>query len=145
MTSEQTQHHIGRLSRSRRWLLVLTVVLALIQLGAVYRALRLPDDLVSHVSLVMPLEIVMGIGWAAVFVWAAYHLLRHQAGALRKTTWALVAFGLYSFVRLVIFARADYDRQRLPFLFILIIFVLLILIGYWYYQARFNTSDPSDN
>jgi hypothetical protein len=108
------------------WLLtLLTGSLAVVTLGMAVRAVTLPPELAAQVSLSLPLEFVGGALWSGAFVWATWGLLRRKHGAV-PLAWALMlAFATYSAVRLLIFARADYDRGRLPFLWVTLGLILL--------------------
>jgi hypothetical protein len=81
------------------------------------RALRLTPD----VSLSAPLEFVASLLWAGMFALLA---LRRRA---RPIWLALIAFAVYSAARIVIFARADYDRGRVPVLLIIIGLIMIVL------------------
>lgn len=118
------------LSRRPRRLILITACLTLFQLGAVLRALQVPANLTAQISLPLPLEIVASGFWALVFALLTLNLIRLKAYAQRSTPWAIIGFIAYSAIRLLIFAQADYDRQRLPFLFISSAIILLIPVAY---------------
>lgn len=101
-------------------LILLTVLLALFQAGAVVNALRLPPDLARQISLNPALEVVAGALWTLVAAVIGLRLLQRMPGAGQGAAWLLLAFGVYAVLRLVIFARADYDQGRLPFLLVAI-------------------------
>ncbi|MCA9910704.1 MAG: hypothetical protein KC519_18740 [Anaerolineae bacterium] len=102
--------------RRRVRLFMLALALMLLNVGMVVTALQLPPDLVAQTSLLPVLEIVSGVFWAAVFAYAAVRLWQRRPNADRVLGWALTVWIGYSLVRLTVFARADYDRGRLPFL-----------------------------
>ena len=101
--------------RLRRWLILLTSLLTLFQIGSAMRVLQLPGDLAGQISLSLPLELAASLVWALVFGWLTLTLVQNKEHALGYSGWGLVAFVIYSVARLLIFAQADYDRQRLPF------------------------------
>ncbi|PJF26444.1 MAG: hypothetical protein CUN53_07810 [Phototrophicales bacterium] len=68
-----------------------------------------------------PLEFVASLLWAGGFA-----LLALQRRA-RPIWLALIGFAAYSAARIVIFARADYDRGRVPLLLIIIGLIMIVL------------------
>ena len=123
MTAPDTQGKHPHLTRA---LTLLTALLALFQIVSVIRVLNLPDDLAGQVSLVIPLEVIAGLLWAGIFALTFLALVRKRIHALRYTGWALLGFVLYSIARLLVFSRADYDRGRLPFLWVVAVATLCI-------------------
>jgi FtsH-binding integral membrane protein len=93
----------------------LMFLLALVQVGAAVRVLQLPPDVVDSLNLPASIQFAAGVIWALVFAAGAVSLWRRGQTALKRALWLLVVFMIYSAVRLAIFAQADYDRQRLPF------------------------------
>lgn len=116
--------------RHRRWLIALALLLTLFQAGAVWRALTIPADLAVQVSLPLPLDIIAGTLWAAAFALVAAALLRRHPRAKVFLAWLVIGFMVYSLGRLAVFTRADYDRQRLPFLVVATIVVAMALVAY---------------
>ena len=104
---------------SRRLLLFVFVLLTLHQLGAVVTVLRLPDDVAASLSLPAWAQVVAGSVWTLVFGWTTVLLFRRMMRPMRAL-WLLAVFILYSLLRLLLFAWADYDRQRLSFLFVVV-------------------------
>ena len=100
--------------RRRWWLIALTIALALMQIDAIIRLLNTPDALTEQISLVLPLEIFAGGLWTLIFAVLAVNLLRSRTTRLAQ--WTFIGFATYSTVRLLLFAQADYDQNRLPFL-----------------------------
>ena len=94
----------------------------------VIRMLQLSDELVPQLSLLIPLEIFFGLFWTGVFIFFALRLAQNKPYALRYTLGMVMLFVLYSLIRLVLFAQADYDAGRTPFLLVGTIVVLLILV-----------------
>jgi hypothetical protein len=101
-----------------RLLTVLTALLAVVGAGMVVRALTLPPELAALVSLNLPLEVAAGALWAALFALATWRLLRRRVYAVDQALGLVLAFATYSFIRLLLFSRADYDLGRLPFLLV---------------------------
>lgn len=135
--SKTSKHRPGCSSRLK-WL---TGLLALTQVGAVVQAARVPADLAAQVSLLLPLEFVAAALWALVFALVTVAQFRRRPGALRSTVWALAAFLVYNLVRWLVFARADYDRDRLPFLLVssLVLIILIAFLTRSYTNAKHKT------
>ena len=80
----------------------------LLQLGALQQLTRIPPEIVPHLSLSLPLELALALAWALIFAWLAVNLWR---GAQTCRLWqALALYAVVSALRLLLFARADYDR-----------------------------------
>ncbi|MBN8595009.1 MAG: hypothetical protein J0M33_24870 [Anaerolineae bacterium] len=112
--------------RRSRWLILLTALLALFQMGAVIHALQLPPDLALQLPFSPALNMVAGVIWSLIALFITLRLIQQQPGAGQGAAWLWAAFGVYTVVRLVLFTRADYDLGRLPFL--LVVSALLICI-----------------
>jgi hypothetical protein len=111
----------------------LGLILALVEVGALIAASRMPSDVSAAVGALRTLDLIGGIVWAALFLILAVPVLRRQRSAVRAAVWSLVAFLAYNAVRWYAFVRADYDRQRLPLLIagtlIAAIVPLVLLLG----------------
>lgn len=114
--------------RRRWWLIALTAALALMQAGAVVRTLQRLPELAALVSLNLPLELIAGGGWALLFGGITVNLLRSRAA--QPAILALCGFFIYSVVRLMLFAQADYDQNRLPFLILLSLCLLVFPVAF---------------
>lgn len=102
----------------------LAALLALLQFGAALRGIA--ADPAVPTSLLPGLEFAAGTIWGALFGLASLELVRRRRRAVRVFAWLVIGFSLYSLGRLVVFAQADYDRQRLPFLVaITAVFIIL--------------------
>jgi len=111
---------------SRPWrLIALTAALTLMQIGAMVRAVSMPDNLADRVSLFVPLEFAAASLWALIFAWVTVNLIRTRA--IPPARWVLAGFGIYSTVRLLVFAQADYDQNRLPFLLVVTLLALFVI------------------
>lgn len=105
----------------RWWLITLLIALGLYQAGVALQALRVPPELAAQVHLPLALDFVAGVLWALLFSLGAVNLIQKRPA---YTVRVVSGFIVYSVVRLALFAQADYDRQRLPFL--LVVFILAI-------------------
>lgn len=110
--------------------MVVTAVLAIIQFGAAYRAMTLPSDLARQVSLMPELEFVAALAWGVLLSAATWRVAWYKTRNLRTGVYVLVGFIVYSVARLLVFTRADYDHNRLRFLTVLTILVLIAAVGY---------------
>ena len=120
--------------RRHRWLLVLLGLLTLYHVVDLFRLARLPDEILNITSLPITLRLVTGVTWVGLFGWSMLTIVRGQTDATRRTRYLIVGFVLYTIIRLIVFTRAEYDRQRLPFVlavlaFLMITFVVVRLIG----------------
>jgi hypothetical protein len=78
----------------------------------------------------------------AAFV--TYTLIRHKPRALQYAAWLVIGFVTYSLARLLIFVRADYDQQRLPFLLIAAFIALIIPTAFILRPTRV-AAQPTEN
>jgi len=98
----------------------------LIHLVNLIRMLQLPNDLTNQISLVPSFEIVMSAFWLFTTIWVLILLLGNHENAVNRALWVSFGFIIYSVSRLMIFTRADYDRQRIIFLAIIVVGLLLL-------------------
>ncbi|MFN8564152.1 MAG: hypothetical protein U0703_21615 [Anaerolineae bacterium] len=128
--SNETRQLRNRAVGRERQLMVVTAALAIIQFGAAYRAMTLPSDLARQVSLLPELEFVAALAWAVLLSAATYRVAWYRVRNLRTGVYVLVGFVVYSVARLLVFTRADYDHNRLRFLTVLTILVLIAAVVY---------------
>jgi hypothetical protein len=126
--------------RFRRIGIALCIGIALHQAITAVRAL----DPAPIGSIPPALAFTAGVLWAAAFAFAAGRIIGawhgNRSGAHVSTAWIMIAaFAAYSGVRLFIFARADYDRGRDGFLFILCGLIIIISL---FIAARAAISPP---
>jgi hypothetical protein len=121
-----TRNEYNTLPRRARGLLMVTGLLALFQAGAAFQVLHIPGTLAAQISLSLPLEFTASLLWAFLAGVDCIQLWRRRAGAQKNTVWLLIAFMIYTLLRLILFAQADYDRGRLGFL--TLVFVLIIAL-----------------
>ncbi|MEO8396907.1 MAG: hypothetical protein ABI700_28185 [Chloroflexota bacterium] len=121
---ERRTRAIGR----ERQLMVITAVAAIIEFGAAYRAVNLPADVT--ISLSRPFEAIAALVWALLLTVATWRVAWYRERNLRTSVYVLVGFIVYSLARLLIFTRADYDHNRLRFLTVVTILVLIASVVY---------------
>lgn len=124
---DDTAAHTG--DKKRRGLIALMTLLAIIQAGSVVRLLRLPDGVANNMALSPTIQTIGSFFWALIFTWAAYSLLSGSHREVKRALWLLIGFILYSVLRLLLFAQADYDRQRFPFLIVMSAAGLIIIVS----------------
>ncbi len=93
--------------------------------------LNLADDISQRLTLPLPIEFVMSLIWAGLFSWGIIALIRHKSYAIRYTGWMTVGWLIYRWLRVAIFAQADYDQHRLVFstgLTLLIVLPLVLIL-----------------
>lgn len=119
----------------------LLAALALHQIVSAIRVLQLPETIRAQISLSPTLEIVAGFGWALAFGCCLGAVITRRGKAVQRAALITLAlFTLYSFGRLWIFTRADYDRGRLLFLGLLTIVIILVLSVGMLRTRRINKS-----
>jgi len=106
-------------------LIFITAILGVYQIIFAFRVLQ-QADILSESSLPVAMQVTVATVWAVGFLLATVGLVRHNRLALRYSGWLIVTFILYNLLRVVAFAQADYDRQRLPFLMILTLIILIV-------------------
>ena len=122
---DQTPLPPQRSGCTRYLLPLLTYALALFQMGAAYRAVTTPPQLAAVVALPLIVEFVLSGLWVLLFIYTTFALIRQKSSAVYRAILLMSVFIIYSVARLILCARADYDRQRLPFLLILVILTLI--------------------
>lgn len=108
-------------------------LLVLVAIFALYQIVRVPvvlqqADLFNQQLSVSPIA-QAGIAslWAVIFISCAVGLAIANPIALRYSKWLLIAFILYRTGHYAIFARADYDRQRIVFVGIVIALIIIVM------------------
>jgi hypothetical protein len=137
------------MTQTRRNWLMIAALLALAGAQAVAAAAAFAPAPVDA-ALWPPLEAALGLGWALAALWLARRLWRKTA----TTAQALVLWSVFVWTqaaRLALFARADYDRQRWPFVAALGVALLLwtaVLLAAGRWNTRKETPDddhPPEN
>lgn len=105
---------------------LLALLMLLVQLGALQQLTRIPPELVPQLSLILPLELALTLAWALIFAWLAVNLWRGAQS--RRLSQALTLYVAISIFRLLLFARSDYDRGRLPFLLFALLLAAFVLL-----------------
>lgn len=124
------------------FLILVCLILALFQIITALAVLQLPDAVAPAVSIPGMLQVVLSACWALVFFTVAVRLFYRKRRSVWQAGGWMVLFVLYSLLRLVVFARADYDRERLPFL--IIITVLLLALPVWRLLRLQRDAQPTE-
>jgi hypothetical protein len=124
-----TSNTSGKPGCAHPLLTLLTALLAVVAAGTAVQALTLPAELAAQVSVVLPVEVIAGGLWAGLFTLITWRLLRNTRRAARLAAWTFLGFAAYSVIRLLLFARADYDAGRLPFLLVTL-GIILVAAGF---------------
>lgn len=98
------------------WFIILTCFILLYQIVWLMSVLQLPDDLKTKISLSLPYEIITSAVIVTFFTIGLRALILTRAWAIRYTLGGIGILWVSILLRLILFAEADYDRQRLPFL-----------------------------
>ena len=113
------------------WLILYQSAIVLFHILSVWNVLNLADDVSQRLTIPLPIELVMSLIWAGLFAWGIIALIRHKSYAIRYTGWMTVGWLMYCWLRVAIFARADYDQQRLVLstgLTLLIVLPLVVML-----------------
>lgn len=106
----------------------LLVILMLFQIISLLRVLQLPTSIRAGLQFAPWFQAMLALIWVLLFAVAIVMILRQQRDASQFSSWLIIGFMIYSLLRLIIFAQADYDRQRLPMLAAMTMILLAIPI-----------------
>lgn len=123
---EKTQHtsHVAP-QRAGCWLPIVAF-LGLYQIIFSLRVLQQHGTLGITSSVPPALEAGISLIWGVVFVILVLGLLQRRLWAGRWVSWLIVGFISYKVAYIVLFAQADYDRGRVPFLLVTTSLILII-------------------
>lgn len=109
------------------WLIIVACFMMLYQIVWLIQVLQLPDNLKNIVRLSVPLEIIASILIVTFITYGIRALIGKKPWAISYTMGVMMIQLGYVLFRLIAFADADYDRQRLPFLVLL----FTVVCGLW--------------
>ncbi|RMG89888.1 MAG: hypothetical protein D6712_00885 [Chloroflexi bacterium] len=109
---------MSKQSAKRSKLIYLTTSLALYQGIYGVRTGLYWQTFPPSVHSVMAISGVLAVLWALLFIWLTVQFWQRRENAAKYTLICGIGFLVYVVLRLAIFAQADYDRGRLPFLFL---------------------------
>jgi len=107
------------------WFIMMTCFILLYQIVWLISVLQLPDDLKDTVSLSVPFEVIVSGAIVTFFTVGLRALILTRPWAIRYTVGVIAVLWMTIILRLIVFAEADYDRQRLPFL----VFITIVVCG----------------
>lgn len=105
------------------WLIILTCFILLYQIFWFVSVLQLSDDLKTKVSLSIPYEMIVSLVIVLFFMNGLRALILTRSWAIGYTIGGIIFLWATVLLRLIVFAEADYDRQRLPFLLMAFVIV----------------------
>jgi len=107
------------------WFIIITCFILLYQIVWLVSVLQLPDDLKNQISLSVNLEIGISVLIVTFFTFGLRALILTRKWAIKYTVVGIVILWMTILLRVIVFAEADYDRQRLPFL----LFITVVVCG----------------
>jgi hypothetical protein len=113
-------------------LLFLLSILGLFQILFAFRVL---EDSAIYGELRFPAIVQVGISlvWLVIILYAGQELLRKKTYAAGLTT--IIAYLLFRLAQMILFAEADYDRNRIPLLLLVMLSLLLIPLLRWLWRS----------
>ncbi len=116
-------------SRLQRWLFALAIFLAAHQIFSFVLVLNRSEGMIRLTSLNAPFESIASLVWGLTWARTGWALRSNRPKSIQWALWLTLAFVAYRIAHVAIFARADYDRGRLPFL-ILLLTISSFITGY---------------
>ncbi len=110
------------------WLIILTCFMMLYQIFWLLSVLQLEDELKNQISLSVPIEVIVSVAIVTFFTFSLRALAGSSQWAMRYTIVGIGILSITILTRLIIYTEADYDRQRLPFLIIIITVVCCLAV-----------------
>jgi putative exporter of polyketide antibiotics len=120
--SEQNQKSPKRYA----YLLFILAILSLYQILFAFRVLIDRGLYGDNLSLSPVIQAGMALLWAILFLIAVLGLARGKRFGLGYSAWLIISFVVYNVLRVILFAQADYERNRIPFLVMGAIMILII-------------------
>lgn len=120
--SEQSQNSPKRYG----CLLSILAILSLYQILFAFRVLMDSGLYGDSLSLSPILQAGIAILWVILFLIALIRLARGKRYGLGYSAWLILSFIIYGALRTILFAQADYERNRIPFLAISTILILIV-------------------
>jgi len=126
-SAQAKTHHTNRMAVARAgcWLPI-TAFLGLYQIIFSLRVLQQHGTLDITSRVPPAIEAGISLIWGVVFVILVLGLLQRRLWAGRWVSWLIVGFISYKAIYIVLFAQADYDRGRVPFLLVVTSLILII-------------------
>lgn len=113
-------------SQSPGCLLPILAFLGIYQIIFAFRVLLLSDIFTSSTVIPSSLHAILSAVWGVMLLWGALLVAQRKRSALPYTSWIIIAFVVYSLLRIVLFAQTEYDQGRIPFLILITLAGLII-------------------
>ena len=117
------------------------ILLCLHQITSAVTVLQQADiDILRQATQPTPsLQALLSLGWTVIGGFALFRLWRRSPWASAQAVGILLAFAAYSLLRLLLWARADYDRSRGPLWGVLLgVIGVASLTLYWRTRSNFR-------
>jgi hypothetical protein len=113
----------------------LIFLLSLLGLFQILLASRVLEDSIIYGEVRFPPAIQVGISliWLVIILWTVQAVFRKQSYDVGITT--IIAYLVFRLLQVVFFAQADYDRNRIPFLLLVMVSLLLIPLLRWLWRS----------
>lgn len=125
-------NNIFNLSRKGGCLLLLLSILGLFQIVLAFRVLE-DSAIYGELSFAPGLQIGVSLIWLAIIVWTAQAVFRKRSYDLGIGT--IIAYLVFRLLQGIFFVQADYDRNRIPFLLLVMVSLLLIPLLRWLWRS----------
>lgn len=131
-----TQHDLARPG----CLIFVVVGLAIFQLFGLIYLLQTPDSLLSNLIPAYPIKLISGVVWFVMLLALTVALAIKKRIALRYGVWVVITFIGYRLGWITLFAQADYNQQREPFLWLTL---GSLIIGFTVMRVRRHPQDDN--
>jgi hypothetical protein len=117
----------------------LFILLTILGLFQILFALRVLEDsaIYGELSIAPVFHVGSSLIWLVIIIWAAYAVFRKQSQELGIST--IIAYLVFRLMQGIFFAQADYDRNRIPFLLLVMVSLLLIPLLRWLLRGGTHT------
>ena len=125
-----------------KFLLILLCGLFILQLWSVNQSAELFQSGVTSIRPWILMQLAAGLTWAVLFASGIIKLWRHTQASAFRALMLIAVFFIFSGLRFAIFVRSDYDRQRLPFVILVVSLIVLCTVAtIWYRGYGRNNGD----
>jgi hypothetical protein len=109
-------------------LLLLLTILGLFQILFAFRVLE-DSAIYGELSIAPAIHVGVSLIWLVIIIWAGQSVFRKQSLDLGMSI--IIAYLVFRLLQVIFFAQADYDRNRIPFLLLVMVSLLLIPLLRW--------------
>lgn len=122
-------------------LFILIIILGLYQILFVFRVLLHTGVALDSLPLLSLIQVGIASIWVVLFTHATIRMGKKQPHALRYSGWLIVSFILSRLIQTVLFVQTDYDRNRLGFLVVVTLVILVVPILLLIQQGQNGTQN----